>query len=168
MSVQLTSITVEDANVPKRKLAQILERGMYRIAMNHRMVTMGDHFKKNEKTAPGGAYGYAARSSRYTERKLKRYGTDVPNVRTGALMRATRNNSVVTSTQTRSQLIIKAPSSWSAKKEGSRSGMKDQQRAELEAMTPDEVKDAQAYGMKYVTEQIHLPKNQLKRKRRIT
>lgn len=168
MSVQLTSITVESSLVSKRKLGQILNEGMRRIAQNHRLVTMGDHFKKNDKTAPGGAYGYVARGVRYTEKKLKRYGTDVPNVRTGALMRSTRNNSIVTATQTRSTLTIKAPSSWSAKTSGARSGMNDQRRAELEAVTTQEVLDAQAYGMKYIDAQIHDPKNALKRKSRIS
>lgn len=168
MSVLLTAIDVTDDLVTDRKRAQILERAMYRIAQNHRMVTMGDHFRKNAKTAPGGAYGYVARSSRYTERKLKRYGTDVPNVRTGALKRATRNNSLVTSTQDRSVLTIKAPTSWKAKGSGARSGMNEQRRAELEAMTPEEVRQAQEYGQKYVKAEFEKPENRRKRKRRVT
>ena len=168
MSVLLTAIDVSDDLVTDRKRGQILNEAMRRIAQRHRMVTMGDHFKKNAKTAPGGAYGYVARSSRYTERKLKRYGTDVPNVRTGALKRATRNNSIVTATQGKSTLTIKAPTSWKAKGKDSRSGLNDQRRAELEAMTPEEVREAQSYGQAYVKAEFNKPENRRKRKRRVT
>lgn len=157
MSVLYTSIDLEMVEVPKRKQAQILREGMRRIAQNHRLVTLGKHFSKVPETQPGGAYGYVARNAKYVAKKLARFGTDDPNVRTGALKRSTRNNSVVTATQYRSQLLIKAPRA-----------MKEQQRRELEAITPLEVLNAQGFGRTYVLKEFWNPKNRLKRKRKLT
>lgn len=157
MSVLLTAIEIQSAEVPRRKMGQILNDGMRAIAMRHRMVTLGKHFKKNAETAPGGGYGYVARGVKYMERKQRKYGTDDPNVMTGTLMRHTKNNSVVRATQYRSSVTIKAPHP-----------LKDQQRKELEAVTGDEVADAQKFGQEHVSKAVSDPKNMLKRKRRVT
>lgn len=167
MSVLLTSIEIKDDAVTDRTAAKILREGMRKIAHEHRMVTMGKHFQKNAETSPGGGYGYKPRSSKYVERKLRKYGTDIPNVRTGALMRHTKTGSYVTATQYKSTLHIKAPPSWSAKTSGSRSGLNDDRRMELEAITPAEVKDSQELGAKYVREEFANPANRRSRKRRV-
>ena len=157
MSVLFTSIEHEEVSVPARKMAQIQREAMRIIAQNHRLVTMGKHFRKVPETAPGGAYGYVPRNAKYMARKLKRFGTDDPNVRTGQLQRATRNNSIVRATQFRSTLQIKAPRA-----------MKEQQRRELEAITSEEVSDAQTLGREYLVKQYAMPENQAKRKRKLT
>lgn len=157
MSVLLTSIEVTQTGVPARKLTVILRDGMRKMAQEHRLVTLGKHFKKNPETAPGGGYGYVPRSAKYLDRKLKRFGTDDPWVRTGKAKRSARNNSVVTATQYRSQLSIKMYFP-----------LKDQARAELEAMTSQEVSEAQQLGRGYVATEMAKPENQLKRKSRLT
>jgi hypothetical protein len=162
MGVLLTSIEVTQVGVSQRKLGQILKEGMRRMAQNHRLVTMGKHFQKNAETTPGGAYGYVPRSARYLARKLARFGTDDPNVRTGRLKRSVRNNSMVTATQDRSRLTIKTPQQGDGRRP-----LTDQRRSELEAITPAEVKDAQKLGREYVTRESAKPANQLKRKSRL-
>lgn len=157
MSVLLTAIEIQSDEVTSRRMGQILREGMRAIAMRHRMVTLGKHFKKNAETAPGGGYGYVARGVKYMERKQRKFGTDDPNVMTGTLMRHTKNNSVVRFTQYRSSVTIKAPHK-----------INGQQRAELEAITGEEIADAQKFGQEFVRNAIAEPKNKRKRKRRVT
>lgn len=168
MSVELTSIEIRSPEVTDRTHAKLMALSMYAIAQNHRLVTMGKHFKNNAETAPGGPYGYAKRGEIYTRRKLKRFGTDAPNVRTGALMRATRNNSVISKTQYMSRLTIKAPSSWKAKKAGSRSGLNEQRRKELEAITRQENVEATELGNKTYQTLVNKPGNRRLRKKRVS
>jgi hypothetical protein len=164
MSVELTSIDFKSPDVTDRTHARLMKESLRVIAQNHRLVTMGKHFKKNAETAVGGPYGYVARNPRYVSRKLAKFNTDIPNVRTGRLMRATRNNSVVTATQHRSRLYIKGPSG------DPKNPFKftEQRRKEMEAITPQEVAEAQQLGISTYQALVNKPENQRKRKKRIT
>lgn len=157
MSVLYTVIEVESEDIPLRRAAEIVREGMRLMAHNHRMVTMGKHFQKNAETAPGGGYGYVPRRAKYVEKKLKRYGIDLPNVRTGEMRRAAKSNSYVTATQYRSAVHFKF-----------RRAIKDQQRSELEIVTPEEAREASEDGQTYVRNQFFDRRNHKKRKRKIT
>lgn len=157
MTVEVTSIDFKSPDLTDRTHAKLMKESLRTIAQNHRLVTMGKHFKNNAETAPGGPYGYTARGAIYTRRKLKRFGTDAPNVRTGKLMRATRNNSIVTATQHRSRLYIKGYFP-----------LNDQRRKELEAITSQEVRDATLLGISTYQSLANKPENQRKRKKRIS
>lgn len=157
MSVELTSIEIRSPDVTDRMHAKLMRESMRTIAQNHRLVTMGKHFKHNSETAPGGGYGYTKRGEIYTRRKLKRFGTDAPNVRTRRLQRAVRNNSVVTATKDRSRLYIKGYFP-----------LNDQRRKELEAITPQEVRDATQLGISTYQALANKPENRRKRSKRIT
>ena len=157
MSVELTSIEIRSPDVTDLMHGKLMNDSMRKIASNHRFVTMGKHFKHNAETAPGGGYGYTKRGEIYTRRKLKRFGTDEPNVRTRRLQRAARNNSVVTATQHRSRLYIKGYFP-----------LNDQRRKELEAITPQEVRDATQLGISTYQALANKPENRRKRSKRIT
>lgn len=157
MSVELTAIDIRSPDVTDRTHARLMEESLRKIASNHRFVTLGKHFKKNAETAPGGAYGYVARSPKYVQTKLRRFGTDEPNVRTKRLQRAAKNNSRVTATQYRSRLYIKGYFP-----------LNDQRRRELEAITPQEVRDATQLGVSTYQELVNRPENRRKRAKRIT
>jgi hypothetical protein len=118
---------------------------------------MGDHFETNAKTAPGGPYGYAARTPAYVARKLKRYGHNRPWYRTGYSSRFIYSNSRVRATQYRSTLEIRAPFP-----------LKEQARKELEAITPDEQQDARELCRAGFIRRANDPKNKQRRTRRIT
>ena len=157
MSVELTSIEVRSPDVTDRTHAKLMKESLRVVAQNHRLVTMGKHFKNNAETAVGGPYGYVARNPKYVSRKLAKFQTDAPNVRTGKLMRATRNNSVVTATQHRSRLYIKGYFP-----------LTEQRRKELEAITRQEIAEAQQLAVSTYQGLAALPENQRKRKKRIT
>jgi len=164
MTVELTEITVRSPQVTDRKHAQLMKESLYAVAKNHRLSTLGKHFQHNAETAVGGAYGYVARNPRYVSQKVKRFGTDIPNVRTGRLKRAVRNNSVVTATQHRSRLYIKGP--VAAGKYQFK--FTEQRRKEIEAVSRGEVQDAQILATKTYQELANKPENQRKRAKRIT
>lgn len=157
MTVELTAIDVRSPDVTDRVHAKLMKESLRTIAQTHRLVTLGKHFKHNAETTPGGAYGYTKRGEIYTRRKLKRFGTDAPNVRTKKLMRAARNNSIVTATQHRSRLYIKGYFP-----------LNDQRRKELEAITRDEVRQAQQLGVNTYQQLVSKPENRRLRKKRIS
>lgn len=131
MAPELLGIIVESSDLTKRELAAAMREALRVTAQHHRRYTMGDHFKVNAKTAPGGAYGYTARSPGYVLRKLRQYGHNIPWYRTGRASRSIYSNSVVRATQFRATLEIKAPFP-----------LRPQARRELEAMTDEERQDA--------------------------
>ena len=157
MSVELTSIDIRSPDVTDRTHAKLMEESLREIASNHRFVTLGKHFKHNAETAPGGAYGYVARNPKYVRSKLRKHGTDEPNVASRKLQRAAKNNSRVTATQYRSRLHIKGYFP-----------LNDQRRKELEAITPQEVRDATQLGVSTYQELVNRPENRRKRSKRIT
>jgi hypothetical protein len=157
MSVELTSIEFKSPEVTDRTHARLMYQAMHKIASNHRLVTIGKHFKKNAETAVGGPYGYVARNPKYVSRKLAKFQTDVPNVRTGKLMRSVRNNSFVTATQSRSRLYIKGYFP-----------LTDQRRKEITAITRAEIAEATQLGISTYQGLANKPENQRKRKKRIT
>lgn len=157
MTVELTSIDVRSLEVTDRTHTKLMYAALHKIASNHRFVTLGKHFKKNAETAPGGTYGYVARSAKYVQSKLRKFGTDEPNVRTKKLQRAAKNNSRVTATQHKSRLYIKGYFP-----------LTEQRRRELEAVTPQEIRQATQLGVSTYQELVSNPANQRKRSKRIT
>ena len=157
MPVEFTSIDVTDFDLTIATQKRLVRESLRKAANYHRTVTMGDHFKKNRKTAPGGDYGYAVRSVRYMAQKLKKYKTDLPLVRTGRLRRWVRSNSVVTATSTRgARLRIKSPFP-----------MTPERRKELEAFPADERAKSREVANEFFRKEASKPSNQRKRKRRI-
>lgn len=156
MSVEMTHVEIRSPEVTDRTHAKLMRESLSAIAQHHRLVTMGKHFKKNAETAPDGPYGYVARNPRYESQKLKRFGTDAPNVRTKKLMRWTRNNSRVTATQHRSRLYIKAPFP-----------LTEQRRKELESITRDEIRAAQQLATVTYQELVSKPENMRQRRKRV-
>jgi len=133
-----------------------LKNAFREMGERHRQVVMGDHFKQNAKTRPGGEYGYEERSKRYKERKAKK-GRTQPLVLTGKLRRETKARSKVTATKNGAKFVARA-----------HFPLTSQRRKELEAMTRGEIKEAwefleQAYW-KWV---IRLKKRNTKRRKRI-
>lgn len=157
MTIKLTSIEVTDVQIPKRTEARIRRDAMRHIAMHHKRVTLGKHFKKVAETEPGGEYGYRARSPRYLKRKIRQGYGDIPNVRTKRLQRYVYSNSVVTATQDRSRVYMKAPFP-----------LNEQRRKELEAITPKEASDASNLGQQFYNQRIADPSVWSKRKRRVS
>lgn len=127
-------------------------RATMRDHLSHRM---GDHFRENAKTAPGGEYGYTARSPRYQARKRRKLGHTRPNFFTGKLARETRN-SQITATAKRARVIIRAGRP-----------LKNQQRLELEAITRTEEQEIAAFAGAHYQEHANNPKNRRRRRRRI-
>jgi len=123
----LIKFTVQQRLVNKRRHGEIMRVGFERVLVNHVNTTLGKHFKKVPETEPGGAYGYAPRSSKWQARKLALTGQNLPNVFTGRMRRTLRANTRITKTQTRGRIYLR-----------NYFPMKDQQRAELEAITPEE------------------------------
>lgn len=106
---EITAIEFDQAeNVTNRRHAQIARESLRWGMVQHITKRLGDHFKQNSKTAPGGAYGFKARQKKYVERKVKRFGPDAanPNVRTGRMKRYIRANALgrITATQHRSRV----------------------------------------------------------------
>lgn len=123
----LIKFTVQQRLVNKRRHAEIMRTGFERVLINHVQTTLGKHFKTVPETSPGGAYGYAPRSSGWQKRKLALTGQNLPNVFTGKMRRTLRANSRITKTQTRGRIYLR-----------NYFPMKDSQRAELEAVSPEE------------------------------
>lgn len=157
MTIKLTSIEVTEVQISKRVEAGCRRDAMRHIAMHHKRVTLGKHFKKVTETEPGGEYGYKARSSRYIKRKIRQGFGDISNVRTKRLQRYVYSNSVVTATQNRSRVYMKAPFP-----------LNEQRRKELEVITPKEAKEASELGQNIYNQRIANPAVWSKRKRRVT
>ena len=156
MSVELTEVTIKSDMVTDRTHAKIMREAMHKVAMTHKRVTLGKHFKKLPETEPGGAYGYVKRGALYTRRKLAKYGHNIPNMRTGYLRNRVYSQSVVTATQHRSRVYIRAPFP-----------LTEQRRRELEAITPVEVAEAQILATETYQALAANPKNQRKRRKRV-
>lgn len=142
----------------------------FRGAMEHHIEKrLSRHFEENADTAPGGAYGYAARSQKYTEYKRRKFGHAKPLVKTGKLSRAVYNQrrSAVTATPKGSRAHIRGTIE---RKESAtrRAGkiMTDQIRRELEIITPAERKEiaAEVQG-RYFAEALKYP---AKKEKKIT
>jgi hypothetical protein len=126
---------------------------------NHVLTRMGDHFKNNPKTAPGGAYGYEKRSDRYEKRKLRKKGHNLPNVLSGKTRNEFGNNARagkgITATQDRARWTLRNYFPLNA-----------QRRKELEAITEDERKeiafDVRGFYVSFVLD----PKNRRQRQRK--
>lgn len=147
-------VQVEHVELTARDQARLLRDALRKTAENRRLVTLGDHFKVNAKTAPGGAYGYERRSPRYLERKQRRYGHQRPLELTGRLKRYVRNNSVVRATQYRSTLQIKSYFPLNA-----------QRRKELEASSAADDQADALVGQQYFAREA--PKRRRQRRRRV-
>lgn len=150
----ISLIQVEHVELTKRDEATLLREALRTAAQHRRLVTLGDHFKVNAKTAPGGVYGYERRSPKYLQRKQKRFGHQRPWEWSGRSKRYIRNNSPVRATQYRSTLQLRAPFP-----------LNDKRRRELEASSPeDDRADARA-GQEYFAREA--PKKRRKRRGRI-
>lgn len=156
MSVELTEVTIKSDMVTDRTHAKIMYEAMHKVAMTHKRVTLGKHFKKVPETQPGGAYGYVKRGELYTRRKLAKYGHDTPNVRTGYLRNQVYSRSVVTATQHKSRVYIRAPFP-----------LTEQRRRELEAITTAETGEAQKIATDTYAAMVADPKNQRTRRKRV-
>ena len=157
MAAELLGIVIESTELNKRQVAAAQREALRVTAQHHRRYTMGDHFKVNAKTAPGGAYGYVARSPGYVLRKLRQYGHNIPWYRTGRASRFIYSNSVVRATQHRATLEIKAPFP-----------LRPQARRELEAMTDDERQGARGVARDSFYKLAEDPSKLIRRRTRIT
>lgn len=155
----------------KRRHPQIMRESLRFAMVKHVNVRLGDHFKQNAKTAPGGAYGFKARNKKYVEGKIRKFGGDAanPNVRTGKLKRFIRNNALgrITATQYRSRVRMSAY--WTASKNNKNAGFTPERRREMEVITPQErIEIANDVHGEYV-KQINDPSNRrIRRRKRLT
>lgn len=161
----ITYIEIENTGVPKRAHTRLVRESLGKVARNHLYKTMGDHFKVNAKTAPGGPYGYKQRSPEYVKFKQRTFGHNLPNVATGKLKRSIRNNSRITSTSTKTTIYLKGVNR--SKREDRNFTASEQQWRELKAITPDEMRDAEQLAVDTYRKEAAKPENQSKRKRRI-
>lgn len=146
----------QDEGVTDATHNRLLREALRTAMKHHRDVTLGDHFKENAKTAPGGEYGYLPRSPRYIKRKRRKVGHNRPNFLYGRLARET-GNSQITATAKRARMVIRGPGR----------AIRNQQRLELEAITrQEEVEIAQRAGDTYTSE-ANKPHNRRRRRRRI-
>lgn len=128
-------------NVTKRKAAQGMREAFRRTAVYHVDHTLGDHFRKNAKTMPGGPYGFIPRPAKYNAEKLRRFGTDEPNVRTGRMRRFIRNNARITATQYRARIYLR-----------NYFPMNDDRRREMEVIAPSERREMGPRAKQYFLE----------------
>lgn len=110
------------------------------VAKNHLNVTLGNHFKRVPETAPGGAYGYVARTPRYEQEKARKNPNAAPLVKSEALRNFVKTNAVhtqlVTGTQHVATLKLRSPHF-----------LADQQWKELTAIAPHEHEANQRLAM---------------------
>lgn len=101
------AITMESSLLTKRGHARLM-RDLLREAMEeHRDRNLPKHFQRNADTAPGGAYGYAARTAKYQKRKARQVGHQIPLVLTGRLRDTIQRNVRITATQHRARLTTR-------------------------------------------------------------
>lgn len=156
----ITFIEFDQAeSVTNRRHAQIMRESLRWGMVQQVNVRLGDKFKQNAKTAPGGEYGFKPRPKKYVQRKIAKFGSDAanPNVRTGKLKRYIRNNALgrITATQHRSRVRM-----------SSYFPMNDERRREMEVIAPSERPQIAAdIKAKYV-ELLNDPSNRRQRRRR--
>jgi hypothetical protein len=76
-------------------------------ATNHLLRFAPDHFLRNSKTGPGGAYEYEPRTKKHQLRKARQMGHQLPNVFTGRESAAVISRARVTATFQRSRIIYR-------------------------------------------------------------
>ena len=165
-----------------------LMRRLNHYLMNRvKLVYWPKHFEHRRETAPGGAYGYAPRSSGYIRRKLRKVGHSLPNVYSGTMRREVQQNAQVTSTSTRgvlrSRFVFKSVKERNARLTGRQWRIKRnrdaqrgpsrqaesyaQRRQEMEAIAPQESKDTvKLLGKMYAAWASQHPEYRRKRRRR--
>ena len=125
----VTDVPERIVGVSKRQHGRIVRELLRAAGRRHVNTTLGQHFKKNSKTAPGGGYGYTERRPKYAQRKLRQGYGDTPMVRTGGTQRRLRTSAghTIRATQTRLRIYLRA-----------RFPLVDQRRLEISAIAPDE------------------------------
>lgn len=127
----LIALRIERTEVTQREHNRITRVCLHAVAQNHLAFVVPKHFQINPSTRPGGPYGYAKRSRKYEEQKRRKFGHSLPLVYTGNAMASVLGGSRITATQDKVRLYLRP---------GHAIG--EQQRAELEAMTPGELRQA--------------------------
>lgn len=152
-------ITIDESLVTARKGAGIVRDARRAVLLRHKMQTIKRHFMKVPETEPGGAYGYTPRSRRYRERKEAKGRGRTPNVYSGRLRANVLQRSRVTATQKRARFIASNAGHFA---------LNAQRRKELEAVSPREQTAMAKQLGDEVTKAMNDPKNQRKRKRKIS
>jgi hypothetical protein len=98
------AVTVQSNLLTKRGHAKLMRDLLRETLEEHRDQKLPKHFERNADTAPGGGYGYSARTAKYQRRKAKQAGHQIPLVLTGRLKQAIMSGVKITATQHRSQL----------------------------------------------------------------
>lgn len=152
----IVKIEIENTTTTVRGHARIMRYANRKAMTNHRDKRLGKHYQNIPETRPGGAYGYAKRSEKYTERKRRKKGHTRPLTYSGYMARFVRNNSRITATQKRAR--FKAKNYFP---------MTQQRRDELEVISEAERKEiSQEIQQIYVAES-NKPKNKRKRRKKI-
>lgn len=120
---------VRHEDIGARHHNRISRAVLHAIAQEHLALHVKRHFEDNPSTRPGGPYGYRKRSAKWNAFKQRVFGHQIPNVATGAAMISVLGSSRITATKDRSRLYLKPGHPIHA-----------YQRAELEAMTPGELR----------------------------
>lgn len=100
-------------------------------ATNHLLRFAPDHFRRNSKTAPGGAYDVTPRTKKHQIRKARKMGHQDPNTFTGRERAAVISRARVTATYQRSRVIYRALHSRD-------SDQAERWVREMEAIAPEE------------------------------
>jgi len=121
-------ITWDENRITGLSHGKLMNDLMRDMANAHKLRHLPKHFEACPETSVGGAYGYAKRSLRWQKRKQREGRPSQANVYTGRMRETVLRNSQVTATQYKSTVRVK-----------NYFPMKDQQRKEIEAVTPAEV-----------------------------
>lgn len=134
------SIAVDSSLFTKRGHKVVMRRILTEEITEHKQRRLARHFERNADTAPGGGYGYTARTIKYQRRKAKKAGHQIPLVLSGKLRQTVLGSSRTTATSGRAKLYAKGYFP-----------MRAQMRKEIENFSRVEISEIKAKsGLKYV------------------
>lgn len=152
--------TIITGMVTQRTLNRIANDTNRETLLDHVQNRLPGHFERNANTAPGGTYGYTARTRLYQIRKAKRVGHQRPNVLTGQL----RFN--VLSHPKRKVRATKSRATFRASNAG-HFPLSRQRREEIEAVPSFQAADIAEFWRDRLIAGINHPANKVKRRRKI-
>ena len=142
---------IETRLVDQRTLNRISNKSFRKVMETHKRDRLPEHFEENEKTRPGGAYGYEKRQEEYTKFKFQKKGHRIPLVLSGRMRSRAIKYSKVKATAKLGRLTIRIGHPIHA-----------QQRDEIEAITSQERQDISSQYEKLLKDGIDDPRNQTK------
>ena len=128
-------IAYESSLVTLRSHNRVMRLVMLGMITRHLEKDLPKHFERSPETAANGQYGYAPRSQKYLNRKLRVTGQNAPLVFSGRMRNTVLHQSRLTATKDRARLYVR-----------NYFPMIEQRRKEVEAITPSETESLLAFG----------------------